>query len=320
MGSDKKKPHTIETAERALDMLGQPADVDAFLSSLGHKGGFEQATVDDMFDLMAHSIVNDCAQCLGPNDAAFFASIPVSFRNIGLVNAVCVHAPSAPTSFYIGINEGLYYALQTLFTALVLEELRADLGASTSDGTETFHQAVDFYLEPQSAPTRHPIFQNADPKIAGEIQAYIASATTLMLQFVTLHEFAHATLGHHRILAKQNLKWATLGKGETVDTALGQDRDAEFEADLFAFRALMARTKTVQSHWSHCSLIYVFFLFFDHIETRIGRAISELHPPPKDRAQRLATYLKEAFPSDAHQAENLIHLQGLIDKWTRTNL
>ncbi len=304
---------------RSLDILGLGPDVDKFLQDLAPDADVRSLSFHQLLDLLLVSLRDDIAQCLSDDENHFFQSVHLHFLPTGLSNACCVNSDTNanPLGYFIAfLNEGLYFSLHQLFTALLFEELQGGLASFQRDGRDAFEAAIVLYLNPSPENIRALQHDVGDVDASGEIGAHITSATSLLLQFITLHEFAHAWLGHHQIIESQRLSMTAQVGSSKKNTESKIMRELEFQADEFAFRALMKRTKSIQSQWAHCFAIYLFFCYLKILEDRIGTHLSDLHPPPLMRANRLREILKSTFPNDAHLESDLDRIDTMILKWT----
>lgn len=268
-----------------------------------------------------HAMRDDIVQCLTPDQMAFFESVHLRFLPTGLTNACCVNADitGKPLGFHIAfVNEGLYFALNQLVTALIFEEMQGDLSHYKRDGSAAFEAAIRLYLEPTSTNIDTVPLSLDDPAATGEVQAYQASAVTLILTFVCLHEFAHAWLGHHRAVDTARLSLVEPEEDVTAGTVSETAKTQEFEADAFAFAALTSRTRTPESNWAHAFLIHLFFCYLDAIETRIGRPLSTLHPPPQERSRRIVLQFSSAFPGNGNWQAEIELLVAQVASWTKS--
>lgn len=305
--------------ERSLDVLGLESNYDAFVKTLSPTQNPKDLSFQQALNLLGISLKDDIEQCLNENQKGFLQNVHFRFLSTGLTNASCLNADvdGEPLGFFIAfLNEGLYFSLRQLFTALLYEELRGELAEYQRDGSDAFEAAVRLYIDPNPvniAPLSHYV---GDIEASGEIGAHIDSAASLLLQFIALHEYAHAWLGHHEIIDAQSLFMAAKVGG--VDNLSGCEiyHDLEFQADEFAFRALMSRTKTAEGHWAHCFAIHLFFCYLAELEKRLGKPLSHLHPSPMLRSERLRALLKNALPESAHLEADIFRVDAMVEKWT----
>ena len=316
----RKRPLSTEREAiqnaKAAERLRLKEDPHAYMQTLFGDLRPEEVSFEQFTQAYLHSMHGDIAQCLTPDQAAFFERVHLRFLATGLANAQCVNADPAgrPLPFFLAfVNEGLYFALDQLFTALIFEEMQGDLATYRRDGRAAFEAAIRLYLEPHSKNIDTVPLELDDPAANGEVQAYRSSATTLVLQFVCLHEVAHAWLGHHDALDAAHLAMVEVARPSGDETNAAQA--AEFEADAFAYRALMRRTKTMESNWAHTFLLHLFFRYLDQIEDRIGHPLSSRHPKPLERSERLMSMFEKAHPGTQYWREDLKRLDGLVAKW-----
>ena len=308
---------------RSLEILGLDPDIDKFLRGLAPDIDTDTLTFHQMLDLLLKSLRDDIEQCLDDDQKHFLQSVHLKFLKTGFTNACCVNADpnGTPLGYYVAfLNEGLYFSLRQLFTALLFEELQGELASYRRDGQTAFEAAIRLYLEPETENIEPIPEYVGDLNASGEIGAHITSATSLLLQFISLHEFAHAWLGHHEIIEAQRLAMsAQVVDGSSPDIS-ELSKELEYEADEFAFRALMSRTRSTESHWAHCFAVHLFFCYLAELENRLGRPLSDLHPLPLLRSERLCQILKKAFPYEAHGESDLFRIDRLVKKWTTRNV
>lgn len=313
-GVDPEREQT--RVSQSLEVLGLNEDVDDFMRKIHPDTSLDDITFLQFLEAYVISMRSDMSSCLNDDQIQFLEKVHLRFLPTGLANAHCVNADVAGQRqpFFVAfINEGLYFALNQLFTALIFEELQGDLSAYRRDGSTAFEAAITLFLEPISENIEAVPLELGDDKASGEVQAHLASVTTIVLLFVSLHEFAHAWLGHHHVCDSSHLAMVT---GDAPKQQLSKAWECEFEADAFAFRALMSRTETVESQWAHGFVLYLFFAYLGEIERRIGKPLSLDHPPPKQRAAALIEILKTTFPDAIHLENDILRLDTFIEKWT----
>lgn len=305
---------------RSLEVLGLDDDIDAFLENLAPGENARNFSLQQTLGLVAKSLRDDLVQCMSDEEIEFFEGFELHFLPTGYTNACCVNcdANGQPLGFFVAfLNEGLFFSLHQLFTALLFEELQGDLSDYRKDGTADFDVAVNLYLNPTENKIKPMAHDVGDKDASGEIGASITSATSLLLQFISLHEFAHAWLGHHDIIATNRLALVTHSTSSSADDRHSQFHDFEYDADEFAWKALMKRTSSPQGQWANFFAVYLFFKFLDALEQRMGRPLSDMHPSPIKRAERLKALLMSALPGDAHLASDLDRIDVMVARWNR---
>lgn len=308
-----------KVSDIALEHLGHGNDKRAFFQKLDPNLDFELATFQDLLEILAQSLQNDIEQCLDEEQNSLLSKVHLKFLETGIVNASCVNSSldgSLLDGFIIFMNEGLYFSLRQLFTALLFEELQGELEEFRRDGTEVFNAAINLYIKPRAENVVPLPEYVGDLRASGEIASHVDSATSLLLQFVALHEFAHAWLNHHGILDAHRLAMAGKVVSNSDPAQFTRSQELEYQADEFAFRALIKRTRTIESQWAHCFAIHLFFQFLNAIEEKLASPLSALHPPPLLRSKRIVTLLKEEFPEHQNLEADLARIDALIQKWT----
>jgi len=318
-GPQTSREFTKAATARTLDVLGLGDDIDDFVRSLDADADIRELSFHEALNVLEASLRNDIKQCLSDSEKLFFETVQIHFLPTGLHDACCVDSDvdGKKLGYFIAfLNEGLYFALVQLLTALVLEKVQGDLAKFRQDGRSDFEAAINLYLHPDPKNAKHTSPGLGRVDASGEMNAYIHSTASLLLQFISLHEFAHAWLGHHQILDVQNLSMGArvvhVSNTETEELS----RELEYAADEFAFRAIMRRTEEIQSHWAHCILIYLYFCYLDALEKRIGQKLSDRHPAPMKRANCIREILKQEFPDDTDYEAELDEIDALILKWT----
>ncbi len=279
----------------------------------------DDITFVQFLDAYVVSMRQDMRECLTGEQGHFLEKFHLRFLPTGHANAHCVNADvaGAKVPFFVAfINEGLYFALNQLFTGLILEELQGDLSDYRRDGHPAFEAAISLFLEPLSTNIDAVPLDLGQDEATGEVQAHLSSVTTIVLLFVSLHEFAHAWLGHHEICDAARLSMLS---ERDCDEGAPKAWNLEYEADAFAFRALMSRTVTVESQWAHGFVLYLFFAYLSEIERRLDAPLSVDHPPPKRRAEAILDILKATFPDATHLESDILRLNAFMTKWTGHN-
>lgn len=313
-------PSEVEkVTARSLEVLGLEANSESFIGTIAPTLNPAELTFQQALKLLSTSLKDDIEQCLNEEQRSFLQNVHLRFLKTGLTNASCLNTDvtGEPLGYFITfLNEGLYFSLQQLFTALLYEELQGELAKYQRDGSDAFEAAIRFYIDPDPA-NIVPLAQYVgDTESSGEIGAHIDSAASLLLQFISLHEYAHAWLGHHDIIQAQNLFMAASVGASEASRGNAVHHELEFEADEFAFRALMSRTQTSESNWAHCFAIHLFFCYLAELEKRLGRQLSHLHPAPLRRSERLRAMLKSVHPESAHLEDDLFRIDAMVKKWT----
>lgn len=320
----RRKGHSDPDSERArvarsLDVLGLEDDVDMFMRRVHPSTNLDDITFVQFLDAYVVSMRRDMRECLTEEQGHFLKKVHLRFLPTGHANAHCVDADLAGAKvpfFVVFINEGLYFALNQLFTGLILEELQGELTDYRRDGDPAFEAAIRLFLEPLSTNIDAVPLDLGQDEATGEVQAHLSSVTTIVLLFVSLHEFAHAWLGHHEICDAARLSMLA---ERASDEYTPKAWDLEYEADAFAFRSLMSRTNTVESQWAHGFVLYLFFAYLSEIERRLDSPLSANHPPPRQRAEAILDTLKVTFPDATHLESDILRLDALITKWTGHN-
>ncbi len=317
----RRKRHPDPESERArvsrsLEVLGLEDDVDVFMRRVHPSTDLDDFTFLQFLDAYVVSMREDMRACLTKDQTHFLERFHLRFLPTGHANAHCINADvaGAKLPFFVAfINEGLYFALNQLFTGLIFEELQGELSDYRRDGHPAFEAAIRLFLEPLSANIEAVPLDLGQDEATGEVQAHLSSVTTIVLLFVSLHEFAHAWLGHHELCDAARLSMLV---GRASDKNALKQWELEYGADDFAFRALMSRTATVESQWAHGFVLYLFFAYLSEIERRLDAPLSANHPPPAQRAEALVDILRDTFPDARHLENDILRIDALMTKWT----
>ena len=154
----RRKGHSDPDSERArvarsLDVLGLEDDVDMFMRRVHPSTNLDDITFVQFLDAYVVSMRRDMRECLTEKQGHFLEKVHLRFLPTGHANAHCVDADLAGAKvpfFVVFINEGLYFALNQLFTGLILEELQGELTDYRRDGDPAFEAAIRLFLEPLS--------------------------------------------------------------------------------------------------------------------------------------------------------------------------
>lgn len=290
----------------SLTALGNPFDADEVEREFGIERLDGRASMIQLGRILMESLMQDVEGCLDAAERETFVRCIGRIVDIGETNAICAHQDihGRPLPGYvILVNQGLYFCLKLLVTAQVYEDLQGDMAEYRRSGAKLFDIAVDLLLTQRPDDLNVGAVYTGDPKIDGYIEAFVSLGSTLLMQFVILHEIGHAHLGHGKILGAARLQaLAAAGSGPEPGEA-DAHHEAEFEADAFAWRALARRADTVEKNLGNLYCIRLLFGFLDAVEARIGRPLSGRHPPPMVRAERItALFAAEGMAEDHRMA------------------
>lgn len=303
LGTSTKADETYakRKLKRSFEVLGQSESYDA-LSHLidGEQDQWKRnrgvGDYDRLMQALASSLKDDINECTEGSFSDVLSKTAVGLLPIGLSNAFCINETLVEKDgefeeeldgSVICVNEGLYFCLQMLAKCIVLENLNGELIEYRESGSSTYKEALKMYLEPSTAHANSIFFKAATPELNGELSAYQSSIAMIILQFIALHEFGHIVNGDLDIMGLHKLHMVHDEDGSASGPVSPSYVEAEYLADEFALRALCNRSKKPLNAWANFSSIYLFFHWLDSVEKILGKPISNLHPPPLKRANRL---------------------------------
>lgn len=268
-----------------------------------------------LYETYLKSFRRDLDECVSLEQLPLHEKTAFSFMDIWTPNALCVISDvmGRPLEYpLIILDTRLFYVLQQLFTAVIFEELQGNLLQYKCDGSEAFKCACRLFKSPSSANVDQVQLVLPDANAQREVQAYLSMVTTITMQFIALHEFGHAWLGHHEQQSAARL--LLIGEAEVSQDQIKFRH--EFDADEFAMKALISRSKSVESNWANLYAIGYFFEFIAVLEGQDQYDFERTHPPAKERLTRLRNLLA----LEVGRAEEFQYLEErtreLISKWT----
>lgn len=278
----------------SLAALGNPVSVENIQREFGIEHLDGRASMIQLGRILVESLTQDVADCLSDEEHVTLRRCQFQMIDIGETNALCtdrnVNGGTLP-GYVILLNQGLYFCLKLLTTAQIYEDMRGDLAKYKQSGAPLFSTAVDLFITERPDKLNVGAVFTGDEKADGEIEANVSKGSILLMQFIMLHEVGHAHLKHNELLEQTRLNaLAGLGRASVTKDELakqGQYHKAEFEADAFAWKALVRRANSPISNFANLYCIRLFFQFLDAIEKKLGRPICAFHPSPKLRAARL---------------------------------
>ena len=298
--------------------LGIDQSPKEFLDSIGAHD-VPEGTLDPLYEIYMRSLRDDIADCLTPEQQAVFERTAMTFLPIGKSEAMCVAEDTRGNRLdgsLIIVNDGLYYVLQQLFTALIFEELQGDLAMYHRDGSEAFKWAYRLFANPSSALVGRVQLELEDPAAQGEAQSYLSRVTTKTMQFIGLHEFAHVWLGHHELQGRYRL-FLTGNQDRAEEEPSASAINDEYEADAFALRRILDQSSSNISRWANFYAISYLFEFFSVLEDRGDHLNSNSHPPARDRLARLQAIMA----AEVGGADEFAYLgkrsHELTEKWSK---
>ncbi|WGI21970.1 hypothetical protein [Amylibacter sp. IMCC11727] len=269
--------------------------------------------LSEIFSKYLESLQNDLADCLTPNQRKTLAQTHFSFLDLGDVNAMVTNRSrwNEPLSYnLIFLNEGLYFCIGLLMAAQVYEHLRGDFAQYQKSGREAFEAAVNTCINRDASMLNVTKVSTGDADADGTIEAYIASANTLVMTFCALHEIGHAHLGH--LADGHTRSMAAFNGSDEINSSSIQQ---EFEADEFAMRALAFRSSEPERIWANFFAINLFFGFLNVIEYRTGEDRFSDHPPSAERSAALRKVVESMCPMPAGFDADYNSQKALLETW-----
>lgn len=272
-------------------------------------------------EAMAADLHDDLFDCVPEEHHGLLTRSRIGFIPTGVVNAFCTGRDDLGNQLdgnIIALNYGLLFSCEKLAEALIYENLTGDLTAYRHSGKQSFKSAVLSYLDPtipwygdrnSLAERRFP------PAVRGEIAAYTGANIAIMLTFIALHEFGHIVNGDlDSEIGVRRFNWHTLTpEYNRHQPQTDQYQQFEYRADAFALSALCRRSKSKETAWINLASIHLLFLFFNHIETEMGRPLCPRHPPPLKRSGQLRKQLHHAVGPPDQDYFKLV--DNLVSDW-----
>ena len=246
--------------------------------------------------ILMQSLSQDVADCLNTDELPTLDLCNIRMADIGQTNALCSDRTigGKPLPGYVVLaNQGLYFCFKLLITAQIYEDLQGDFEIYRKSGAEVFAAACHLMLTESPEKINIGAVYTGDEEADGAIEAHVSLGTTLLMQFVVLHEIGHAHLGHTGLLEQGHLIALSAAEGGIGDKRrdarnLNIYHDAEFEADAFAWKALARRANNdPMKNLANFYCIRLFFKFLEVIENKTNRSWCEYHPAPADRIAQL---------------------------------
>lgn len=319
---DLSDNYTKAKLNSTLETLGNPVAADEIEREFGIEHLDGRDSMIQLGRVLMESLVQDVADCLTEEQLPILRRCEWRMVDIGLTNALCTNQSvdgSELPGFIILINQGLYFCIKLLVTAQIYEDMDHDFLPYRKSGIDVFAAACDLYVSETPDKINVGAIFTGNEDVDGAIEAHVSLGSILLMQFVALHEVGHAQLGHNKAMGLGRLS-ALSAVGMTTEatsetTSLAAHHAAEFEADAFAWQRLAHRATSPENNLGNIYVIRLFFGFLDAIENKIGKRISEYHPLPKIRAQRLEQLFSPDGLTDQQKAI-FDRQDALINGWS----
>lgn len=314
-----------EQFETTLRYLNDPQAYDTFKN-----GGFDELIhnnkdidFDELISKLSPSLLEDIRDCTDEKYHKILENTYVSFIPYNNFSAFCTGKDNfrEPLDGYIiCINQGLYFCLSLLSKAFVFENLQGDLTPYYRDGTIDYQRSINLYFKPNRKDLSAIFmgFEDIPASIYGQVSAYHSAITTMMLQFIALHEFGHIVHKDVDNIALNNMYLAAIVGEEQIvvsDTVSQELWQAEYKADAFAMRALSSRSNNSSAAWANFLTIYLFFTWIADIERVKKEILCPYHPPPIKRAQKLLLVMHELYGINQEVQEMIDRINEWSQKW-----
>lgn len=313
-----------EQFETTLRYLNDPQAYDAY-----KKGDFDalidankEIDFDTLISKLSPSLIEDIRDCTDQKYHKILENTHLSFIPYNNFSAFCSGKDNfrEPLDGYIiCINQGLYFCLSLLSKAFVFENLQGDLTPYYRDGTKDYQRSIHLYFTPNKKDLGAIFtgFENIPASIYGQVSAYHSAITTMMLQFIALHEFGHIVHKDVDNIALNNMYLAAIvGEEQKIpDTVSEELWQAEYRADAFAMRALSSRSNNPSAAWANFLTIYLFFTWIADIEQVKKEILCPYHPPPLKRAKKLLLVMHELYGINQEVQEMIDSIHKWSHRW-----
>ena len=311
---DKKFEHT-------LAYLGlKPDDVKESVEDIRQRMA-NDTRFNAQLRILAEHLHSDLKEFTGAPHAAGVDASRIHFLPSGYFNGFCLNkdAFKQPLDGYlIGLNEGLYFSLEFLAKAYVVESVSGDYEAYRQDATYLYLNAINLYSRPDTRILNDIFFKDVSARVDGQLSAAQSAIAIKTLQFVVLHEFGHIANRDLDLLDRYNLYMSSPHADAAQEIASATSKahwQAEFQADEFALSTLCRNSSSHISAWANFMGVYLMFAWFSHVEQLKGAALSSLHPPPDQRAARLLEYMKDNIGLWDDMKVEIDKINALTEKW-----
>ena len=281
----------------------------------------KEGSFDELISFLAQSLKEDIDECTLRKYTSLINNTEITLLPISTVGAFCTQVNFSggnSTWNLICIDQGLYFCTKMLGKSLVCETLKIQIPDWDKGGAHEYRCATKLFLKPNREDLNEIFFEDLPPELEGIISAHQSKASTMMLQFIGLHEFGHLVHNDLQLLGLYKLHMNKIWTGKKFDFNDSEQEkhwDAEYEADIFALKALCSRSKSDLSVWANFITIYFFFTWLNDIEKVTDEIISPLHPPPKSRAENLREYMYAHYVENMEAEEMFTLIQANSDQW-----
>jgi len=244
----------------------------------------------------------------------------IGFLPTGSFEAYCINQDQNEQvieGFVICLSQGLYFSLQLLFKSLVLENIDGELSKYRQSGSTSYSYAINLFFDPTFSFDTELFFNGLSADIQGELAAYQHNLSTIILKFVTLHEFAHIINNDLDILKINKIKYFS---DEILESTLDSNTHwkAELKADEFALNSICPKSMDSIGAWANFSQIYLFLFFISDIEEIRDHGLSATHPPSRYRAKYLLKIMTDKFHQSDDAKDNIKWVENAILRWRKS--
>ena len=151
-------------------------------------------------------------------------------------------------------------------------------------------------------------------EVDGALSGAQSSIAMIILQFIVLHEFGHIVNDDLELMGLYKIHVAPTRQDNESYEPNNTYWKSEYKADEFALLSICQKAKNDISAWANFMGIYMLFRWFADIEKHLGKKLSEFHPPPLKRADKLKALMRSTIPgwenvqSEVKRIDNMTHV------------
>ncbi|MDP8171313.1 hypothetical protein QJU96_08435 [Pasteurella skyensis] len=271
----------------------------------------------NILDAMSNSLKNDLNIYTNNKYLNFVEKCALGFLESGKVHAACTRKTLCNEildGYIIYINLGTYYALQLIAKAIIVENFQGDFIKFKRKGTEFIEKSTKIFFEKDPSVIKDSFWYEYPEKVQAEANASQSAFVTKVLQFIVLHELGHIVNQDFEIMENHFMCMFQENSVKIQTNQIEVNHKAEYNADDFAFDNLFGDINDDLEKWSTFYAIYYFFVWLDFIEYRQGESISNIHPKPMERANRLLNKISKITNNDFNYLKLIEELNNKLKK------
>lgn len=268
-------------------------------------------------DILSTKIKEEIADFTNNQHGDQLSRTLISFLPSGLIKGFCLSKDDFGETldgYFIGIHEGLYFSLQFLSKALILEQLEGEYLIYKRSGATTYQAAIDLFIKPSPAGLNGIFFEDLPADVDGALSGAQSAAAMMILRFIAFHEFGHIINNDLDLMDAYQMHLHS-----TQNKSIKNQRKywkAEYKADEYALSLILKNSSSNLSAWANFIPIYTFFHWLSDVEIKQGKVISESHPPPLRRAERLKNYMIKNIPGWDDYKYEILWVNEITHRWT----